>query len=117
MLIWLSSLTRWRLQYTRINTKLFYTYDCVDIRIYLLSVTVDGEFVPIQVIMQRPKVKAILDKWLFELVEEYNNTLQSLVPNISNYENMACSLTNDSIYDGSLFNLLPHWAIEVYMCA
>ena len=64
-----------------------------------------------------PALKANLDKMLLDAVESYQSHLSSLASNIQNYENMACSLTNDSIYNGSLFDLLPALEIGLHISA
>lgn len=94
-----------------------YEYNCVDIRIYLLNMMVNGEFVQSHIVKQNPSIRAKCDKILLDTVEWFNNSLLSLAPNISNYENMACSLTNDSIYNGSLFDLLPTLEIGLHISA
>ena len=94
-----------------------YEYNCVDIRIYVLSMMVDGEFVQSHIVKQTPSIRAKCDSVLLGIVEWFNNSLLSLAPNISNYENMACSLTNDSIYNGSLFDLLPTLEIGLHISA
>lgn len=94
-----------------------YEYNCVDIRIYLLNMMVNGEFVQSHNVKQNPSIRAKCDKVLLGIVEGYNNSLLSLASSISNYENMACSLTNDSIYNGSLFDLLPPLEVGLYISA
>ena len=94
-----------------------YEYDCVDIRIYLLGIIHNGELMPIHTIKQIADLKALCDRLLVEKVELYQHHLSSLAPNIQNYENMACSVTDDGIYNGHLFDLLPPLEIGLYISA
>ena len=94
-----------------------YEYNCVDIRVYLLNITINGESVPVHVIKGNTEIRANCDEILYMLLDVFINHLSSLAPNISNYENMACSLTNDSIYNGSLFDLLPPLEVGLYISA
>ena len=94
-----------------------YEYNCVDIRVYLLNITINGESVPVHVIKGNTEIRANCDKTLYMLLDVFINRLSSLAPNISNYENMACSLTTDSIYNGSLFDLLPTLEIGLHISA
>lgn len=92
-------------------------YDCVDIRIYLLGIINNGELMSIHIIKQIADLKALCDRMLVEMVELYQHHLSSLAPNIQNYENMACSVTDDGIYNGHLFDLLPPLEIGLYISA
>lgn len=94
-----------------------YEYNCVDIRVYLLNITINGESVPVHVIKGNTGIRASCDEILYMLLDIFINRLSSLAPNISNYENMACSLTDDSIYNGSLFDLLPTLEIGLHISA
>ena len=92
-----------------------YEYDSVAIRIYLLNVMFNGQFVPRQA-FNSPNIKYSADKLLQEIVKDHSDKLLSLTNNIQNYENLTCQLTDDSIYDGALFDTLPDLNLKLFLC-
>lgn len=92
-----------------------YEYDCVDIRIYLLNIKFNGEVIPLHMIKQIVKLRNGVDGFLLTEVEKAQNQLLSFAPNIQNYENMVYALSDDSIYDGTLFDVLPSINTPLYI--
>lgn len=92
-----------------------YEYDSVAIRIYLLNVMFNGQLVPRQA-LNNPNIKDLVDELIQEIVKDHSDKLLSLTNNIQNYENLTCQLTDDSIYDGTLFDTLPDLNIQLQIC-
>lgn len=92
-----------------------YEYDSVAIRIYLLNLMFNGQLVPRQA-LNNPNIKDEVDKLLQEIVKDHSDKLLSLTNNIQNYENLTCQLTDDSIYDGALFDTLPDLNLKLFLC-
>ena len=92
-----------------------YEYDSVAIRIYLLNLMFNGQLVPRQA-LNNPNIKDKVDKLLQEIVKDHSDKLLSLTNNIQYYENLTCQLTDDSIYDGALFDTLPDLNLKLFLC-
>lgn len=92
-----------------------YEYDSVAIRIYLLNMMLNGQSVSRQEIY-KPNVKKFVDPFLQGIIKEHCTGLLSLTNNIQNYENLTCQLTDDSIYDGALFDTLPDLNLKLFLC-
>ena len=92
-----------------------YEYDSVAIRIYLLNVMFNGQLVPRQA-LNNPNIKDLVDELIQEIVKDHSDKLLSLTNNIQNYENLTCQLTDDSIYDGTLFDTLSDLNIQLQIC-
>ena len=101
--------------FVKLKLSFSYEYDCVDIRIYLLNIKLNGEVVPLHMIKQIVKLRNGVDKFLLGIVEKAQNQLLSFAPNIQNYENMVYALSDYSIYDGTLFDVLPSINTPLYI--
>ena len=92
-----------------------YEYDSVAIRIYLLNMMLNGQSVSRQEIY-KPNVKNFVDPFLQGTIEAHRTCLLTVTKDIQNYENLTCQLTDDSIYDGALFDTLPDLNLKLFLC-
>lgn len=92
-----------------------YEYDSVAIRIYLLNMMLNGQSVSRQEIY-KPNVKKFVDPFLQGIIKEHCTGLLTVTKDIQNYENLTCQLTDDSIYDGTLFDTLLDLNIQLQIC-
>ena len=83
-----------------------YEHNCVDIGISLLRFEIDGKFIS-RSDFNNPHTKSYAEDILGMLVHNYKIELLRHTQNINNYENISSSFTDDSIWDGTLFNALP----------
>ena len=83
-----------------------YEHNCVDIRIFMLGMELDGKSIS-RSDLNNPHTKSFVDDILCGFVHNYKTALLEQTQNISTYENISSSFTDDSIWDGTLFNALP----------
>ena len=92
-----------------------YEYDSVAIRIYLLNMMLNGQSVS-RLEIYKPNVKNFVDPFLQGTIEAHRTCLLTVTKDIQNYENLTCQLTDDSIYDGALFDTLPDLNLKLFLC-
>ena len=92
-----------------------YEYDSVAIRVYLLNLMLNGQSVSRQEIY-KSNVNNFVDQLLQIIIKDHCTGLLTVTKDIQNYENLTCQLTDDSIYDGALFDTLPDLNIQLQIC-
>ena len=98
---------------TSIKHKVSFAYknNLIDIEVYLLSYEYKGKILPPDA-FNNPKFASLTDKVLYGEVQLNKTRLLSKAKNMNYYEILSGSLTDDSVWDGTIFDSLPSSYIE-----
>lgn len=98
---------------TSIKHKVSFAYknNLIDIEVYLLSYEYKGKILPPDA-FNNPKFASLTDKVLYREVQLNKTRLLSKAKNMNYYETLSGSLTDDSLWDGTIFDSLPSSYME-----
>lgn len=98
---------------TSIKHKVSFAYknNLIDIEVYLLSYEYKGKILPPDA-LNNPKFASLTDKVLYREVQLNKTRLLSKAKNMNYYETLSGSLTDDSVWDGTIFDSLPSSYME-----
>lgn len=98
---------------TSIKYKVSFAYrnNLIDIEVCLLSYEYKGKILPPDT-FNNPKFTSLIDKVLYREVQLSKTRLLSKAKNMNYYETLSGSLTDDSVWDGTIFDSLPSSDIE-----
>ena len=84
-----------------------YEHTFANFHIYIFEFSQDGQSITHSVLDSAPNLVAFLEEFSKTLVRTYKHKFKSLLQNINYYEDLSHSLTDDSINDGTWFDVLP----------
>ncbi|MBR4028941.1 MAG: hypothetical protein IKJ08_05095 [Alistipes sp.] len=98
---------------TSIKYKVSFAYknNLIDIEVCLLSYEYKGKILPPDT-FNNPKFASLIDKVLYREVQLSKTRLLSKAKNMNYYETLSGSLTDDSVWDGTIFDSLPSSDID-----
>lgn len=98
---------------TSIKYKVSFAYknNLIDIEVCLLSYEYKGKILPPDT-FNNPKFASLIDKVLYREVQLNKTRLLSKAKNMNYYETLSGSLTDDSVWDGTIFDSLPSSYME-----
>lgn len=98
---------------TSIKHKVSFAYknNLIDIEVYLLSYEYKGKILPPDA-FNSPKFASLTDKVLYREVQLNKTRLLSKAKNMNYYETLSGSLTDDSVWDRTIFDSLPSSYME-----
>lgn len=85
----------------------------VNIKIYILEVVRGGQSVTYSMKESNSILKDEIEQLARSFAETYSDKIMWLAKNLSYYEDLSRPLSDDSIYDGTLFDVLPSLKVRV----
>lgn len=85
----------------------------ISINVDIFEIVWDGESVTHSIQENNPILKDEIKQLAKEFVKTYSDKIKWLFKNLNYYENLSRPLSDDSIYDGTLFDVLPSLNVRV----
>lgn len=86
---------------------------CIFINLYIFDYVLDGQPITGSFLNNNPDLLDNVEAFINDTTEIYKCKFKSLLQNIDYYEDLSRSLSDDSIYDGTLFDVLPSLNVRV----